>query len=150
MSKLQNDKVSFELDLRATKAQEEIHRLTKATEELRRQNAAHRKEISRLAATEGDHSAEIKQLSDQIKANTREIAKNKDAIELETKKIDLSRKSAADLRKELRNLQKQQSHLSRALDPEKWRELEKEINRYKEALEQAEAPTVTIGDRLRL
>lgn len=37
MAKLKNDKVSVELDLRATKAQEEIHRLTKATQALRKQ-----------------------------------------------------------------------------------------------------------------
>lgn len=59
MAKLNNDKISVELDLKAQKAQEEIHRLTKATDALRKQNAEHRKEISRLAATEGDHSAEI-------------------------------------------------------------------------------------------
>lgn len=38
MAKLKNDKVSVEPDFRATKAQEEIHRLTKATQALREQN----------------------------------------------------------------------------------------------------------------
>lgn len=149
MSELQNDKISLELDLRATKAQQEIHRLTKKIEELRKQNAGHRKEISRLAATEGDHSAEIKRLNEQIRENTREIDKNKKAIEKERENIDLTRKSASELKRELKNLQTQQAHVSRALNPEKWRELEKEINRYREALKKAEAPTVTLGDRLK-
>ena len=63
MSKLQNDHIEAELDLRAEKAQQTIHRLMKETENLRKQNAEHRKEISRLAATEGDFSAEIKRLN---------------------------------------------------------------------------------------
>ena len=77
MARLQNDKISAELDLRATKANEEIHRLTKATENLRKQNQEHRKEITRLAATEGDYSAEIKRLNNAIQQNTREIEQNK-------------------------------------------------------------------------
>lgn len=45
MAKLKNDEISLELDLRATKAQEEIHRLTKATRELREQNKEYRREF---------------------------------------------------------------------------------------------------------
>lgn len=44
MAKLNNDKIAVELDLKAQKAQEEIHRLTKATDALRKQNAEHRKD----------------------------------------------------------------------------------------------------------
>ena len=72
MSNLRNDNVSVELDLKAQKAQEEIHRITKAIENLRKQNTEHRKEISRLAATGGDYSAEIKRLNETIHANTKE------------------------------------------------------------------------------
>jgi len=42
MAKLNNDKIAVELDLKAQKAQEEIHRLTKATKELRRATEAER------------------------------------------------------------------------------------------------------------
>lgn len=45
MAKLKNDKVSLELDLRATKAQEEIHRLTRATQALKEQNKEYRREF---------------------------------------------------------------------------------------------------------
>lgn len=141
MSDLKNDKISVELDVKAQKAQEEIHRYTKAIENLRKQNTEHRKEISRLAATEGDYSAEIKRLNETIRANTKEIDKNKKAIEEEREKIDISRLSAADLKKELRKLQSQLANTSKALHPEKWRETEDKINKYKEALKQAEQPT---------
>lgn len=149
MSRLRNDKVSVELDLRATKAQAEIHRLTKATEALKRQNTEHRKEISRLAATEGDHSAEIKRLNEAIRANSREIEKNNKAMAEEEKKIDLSRKSAAELKKELKKLQRDLANTSKALHPEKWAETEEKVRKCKEALREAEAPTQSLWSKFR-
>lgn len=143
MSKLNNDKISVELDLKAQKAQEEIHRLTKATEALRKQNAEHRKEISRLAATEGDHSAEIKRLNETIRDNTREIEKNKREITEQEKSIDISRKSAAQLGKELKNLKRELANTSKATNPQRYRELEQEIRRVEKA--HAEATRSTRG-----
>lgn len=133
MSKLNNDKVSVELDLKASKAEEEIHRLTKATEALRKQNTEHRKEISRLAATEGDHSAEIKRLNEVIRNNTREIENNKRSITAEEKKIDITRKSAAQLGRELKNLKRELANTSKATHPEKYRDLEKQIRQVEKA-----------------
>lgn len=149
MSKLRNDKVSVELDLRAQKAQEEIHRLTKEIENIRKQNTEHRKEISRLAATEGDYSAEIKRLNETIRANTKEIDARKKAIEAERTEIDISRMSAADLKKELRNLTRQLANTSKALHPEEWKKTEAEVRRYQEALRQAEAPTKSLWEKFK-
>lgn len=143
MAKLQNDKISAELDLRATKANETIHQLTKATENLRKQNQEHRKEISRLAATEGDYSAEIKRLNDAIHQNTREIEQNKRKIVKEEGKIDLTRKTAAQLGKELKNLKRQLANTSKAANPKEYRELEKEIRKVEKA--QAAATRSTRG-----
>lgn len=141
MAKLNNDKISVELDLKAQKAQEEIHRLTKATDALRKQNAEHRKEISRLAATEGDHSAEIKRLNETIHANTREIEANKRALETERQKIDISRMSAAQLGKELKNLKRKLNNTSKATNPKRYRALEDQIRRTEKALAEAQRST---------
>lgn len=141
MAKLNNDKIAVELDLKAQKAQEEIRRLTKATDALRKQNAEHRKEISRLAATEGDHSAEIKRLNETIQANTREIEANKRAMETERQKIDISRMSAAQLGKELKNLKRELNNTSKATNPKRYRELEDQIRRTEKALAEAQRST---------
>lgn len=141
MAKLNNDKIAVELDLKAQKAQEEIHRLTKATDALQKQNAEHRKEISRLVATEGDHSAEIKRLNETIQANTREIEANKRAMETERQKIDISRMSAAQLGKELKNLKRELNNTSKATNPKRYRELEDQIRRTEKALAEAQRST---------
>lgn len=143
MAKLNNDKIAVELDLKAQKAQEEIHRLTKATKELRDQNSQHRKEISRLAATEGDYSAEIKRLNELIRSNKRDIEANNRAMEKARKEIDISRMSAADLGKELKRLKGELNKTSKALYPERYRELENEIRRVEKA--HAEATRSTRG-----
>ena len=52
--KINDDNIRVNLDLNASDAEKNIHRLTQATKELKAQNAAHRKEISALAAIEGD------------------------------------------------------------------------------------------------
>lgn len=143
MAKLNNDKIAVELDLKAQKAQEEIHRLAKATKELRDQNSQHRKEISRLAATEGDYSAEIKRLNELIRSNKRDIEANNRAMEKARKEIDISRMSAADLGKELKRLKGELNKTSKALYPERYRELENEIRRVEKA--HAEATRSTRG-----
>lgn len=138
MAKLNNDKISVELDLKAQKAQEEIYKLNKATEALRKQNAEHRKEISRLAATEGDYSAEIRRLNEVIRENTKEIDSNKRKIEEERQKIDLSRMSVSQLKKQLREVKKEFENTSKATNPERYRDLEKEVARTEKALAKAQ------------
>lgn len=143
MSNLRNDKVSVELDVQAQKSQEEIHRVTKEIENLRKQNTEHRKEISRLAATEGDWSAEIKRLNEVIRANTKEIDAHKRAIEAERQNIDCSRMSAADLGKELKRLKKDLANTSKATNRERYKDLERQIRKVEKA--HAEATKSTRG-----
>lgn len=137
MSKLQNDNVSVSLDVRAQQAQETIHRLTKNIEQLRKQNQEHRKEISRMAAAEGDFSADIRRLNEDIRKNTKEIDANKRAINDERQKIDISRMSAADLGKELKRLKSELSHTSKATNPQRYKELEIQIRNTEKAYAQA-------------
>lgn len=137
MAKLNNDNISIELDLKAQKAQEEIHRITKATEELRKQNQAYRKEKAALERVEGDHTAEYKRLNDAIAENTRQIEANKRAMETEREKIDISRMTAAQLGKELKNLKRELANTSKATNPEQYRKLEDKIRRVEKAYAEA-------------
>lgn len=135
--KVQPDSIRVNLDVNATKAQEEIHKLTKSTEALRKQNAQYRKDISALAATEGDHSKEIARLNEQIKANSDQIRKNKREISTWEKQIDTSYKTAAQLKKHLKELKTELANTSRNLNPERYRELEAEIKKTDKAYQEA-------------
>ena len=135
--KVQPDSIRVDLDVNATKAQEEIHKLTRSTEALRKQNAQYRKDISTLAATEGDHSKEIARLNEQIKANSDQIRKNKREISNWEKQIDTSYKTAAQLKKHLKELKTELANTSRNLNPERYRELEAEIKKTEKAYQEA-------------
>lgn len=141
MTKISNDNVSLNLDLKAQQAQEEIHRLTKATEELRKQNQAYRKEKASLERVEGDHTAEYKRLNDAIAENNRQIEANKREMEVQRGEIDVSRMSAAQLGKELKNLKRELSNTSKATNPERYRKLEKDISRVEKAYAEATRST---------
>lgn len=149
MAKLKNDEISLKVKAETSEAQENIHKLTRATQALREQNKEYRKEITALTKQEGDHSAEFKRLNEAIAANTREIDKNKKKIQEEESKINLSTKTAAQLKRELKNLTAQLANTSKAMNPDEWRKLEKQIKDVKEALKEAEAPTKSFSDRLR-
>lgn len=149
MAKVKNDKISIELDLKAQKAQEEIYRLTQQTKELRNQNTEHRKEISRLAATEGDHSQKINALNEKIAENQRQIVRNNRAVQEQRKNLDLSRMSAADLKKELKTLKSELANTSKSMYPERWKELEQQVKRCQEALREAEKPTKSLWQRFK-
>lgn len=135
--KVQPDNIRVNLDVNATKAQEEIHKLTKSTEALRKQNAQYRKDISALAATEGDHSKEIARLNEQISANSEQIRRNKREISTWEKQIDTSYKTAAQLKKHLKELKTELANTSRNLNPERYRELEQEIKKTEKAYQDA-------------
>lgn len=149
MARVKNDKISIELDLKAQKAQEEIYKLTQQTKELRNQNTEHRKEISRLSATEGDYSKEIKALNEKIAENQRQITRNNRAVQDQRKNIDLSRMSAADLKKELKNLKGELANTSKSMYPERWKDLEQQVKRCQEALREAEKPTKSLWQRFK-
>lgn len=135
--KVQPDDIQVNLDVNATRAQEEIHKLTKSTEALRKQNAQYRKDISALAATEGDHSKEIARLNEQISTNSEQIRRNKREISTWEKQIDTSYKTAAQLKKHLKELKTELANTSRNLNPERYRELEQEIKKTEKAYQDA-------------
>lgn len=149
MAKLNTDNISLDINIRAEKAREEIHKLTKANEELRESNKALQKRKTELTEAEGDHSAEVKRLNEQIQANTREMRANSREIAKQEKAIDLNKKTASELRRELKELKRQLANTSKEMNPQKWRDLEKEIKRYEQALKTAEAPTRTLWDRFK-
>lgn len=146
MSKLKNDEIRSTLILETSEAQKKIHEYTKAIEALRKQNNEHRKEISKLAATEGDYSAEIKRLNETIQANTREIDKNKRAIKDQEEKLKPVGMTAAELRKKIKELNRELANTSRVQDPGAWKKTENAIYEYKKALAEAEKPTRRISD----
>lgn len=144
-----NDKISTELEVRTQRAEAEIHRCSKAIDEFRKQNVAYRKELAALATAEGDTREKAAQLKAAIDENNRSIDAHKRAIEKARESIDISRMSAADLKKELKRLSTQLAHTSKNAHPEEYHKLEKQIERTKTALAEATKSTLGFFESLR-
>lgn len=135
--KLQPDVIKVDLDINASKAQKEIHNLTLSTKELRAQNVELRKEMNQLAKTKGDHSEEYELLNQRIAENSRQIRENDKEIRKWEQSIDISHKTASQLKRELKELKRQLANTSKSLQPEKYKELEAEIERTEKAYRKA-------------
>ena len=148
MAKVNNDKISVEIDVKTAKAQEEIHKLNKATKELQQQNNAHRKTISELAAKEGDYSKEIAKLNQQITDNSAKIRENNREAAKWEKEIDVSGKTLKQLRKELKTAKSEFESTSQKLHPEKYKELQQRVMDLSQRIKEAETSTKGFGKSL--
>lgn len=137
MAKLKDDVVKFRVDLDTEEYQRKIHKLNKETKSLQEQNKEHRKEISRLAATEGDHSKEIERLNKVIYDNTDKIKANQREIKRLESGISTSDKTVSQLNRSLKDLTREFNNTSKATNPERYRELQHQIKETKKALDEA-------------
>lgn len=131
---LKKDTVSVEIDFKARRAQEEIHKLVNATKELREQNKQHRKEITALAAAEGDNHEEVNKLNNVIAENTKEIQANQRAIDKKEAELNKSQLTYAQLEKQLKQASRELKNTSKAADPQRYKELEDKIKSCNEAI----------------
>lgn len=139
--KLANDKITTEIDLRTQKAQEEIHKLSKEVRELKERNKAARQEMMALIHTEGDHSKEVQKLDEEIARNSEQIRKNNRAITEHQKVLKLDDMSVAQLRQRLRNLKSEFDHCSKSADPQRYKELQTQIDHTQQAIYAATGQT---------
>lgn len=127
-SRLTPDYIEWVLKLNADQASREIHKLNEANKELSRQQNAARQAIVKLEAEGKKGSKEwqnlkksVKEYGDQIKTN------NEKQKELESR-LDTSQKTANQLKKQLKELRNELNSTSKAIDPKRYRDLQRQID----------------------
>lgn len=149
MAKLTTDNISIELQLKAEQYRKEIHDITKDTERLKKENNALNKKMADLRATEGDHSKELKLLREAYDKNAQQISKNKKEMQALEAKIEPVTKTYAELKKELKNAEREFHSISKALHPKEWKEAADRVRFLQEALREANTPTKTLWERFK-
>ena len=139
--KLQPDTIRVNLDVNASKAQQEIHKLTQANRELTRTNKDYRAEKARLMALEGDHTKEIRRLDEAIAANNSQMRRNSAEINRLGASIGNADKTMAQLRKQLKTLRRELDNTSKSSDPKRYAELSRAIIETKRAMSELEGAT---------
>lgn len=100
MAKLSPDYIQFVLSLSTDRAQQEIHKLEKASSELKNENKDLRKSMADLTASGKRNSEEYRNLEAQYKKNNRAIAENNAKTQELLRTTDTQNKSYKQLSQE--------------------------------------------------
>ncbi len=144
-SRLTPDYIEWVLKLNANEAAREMHKITEQNKELARQTEATRKAMAQLEAEGKKGSKEWQNLNKSIKENNATVKENKEKLKELDKRLDLNQRSAADLSKKLKDLRREFQHTSKAIEPERYRQLKQEIEQTEKALKNAATGTGALG-----
>lgn len=141
MAKLKPDYINWVLNLNASQAQEEYHKLSQLNKELQKQTTATRKAMADLEAQGKKGSVEWRNLVNSINQNNRAMNENRRKMDEVSKQFDLSGMTVAQLKKRLKELNKEFANTSKSLNPKRYKELQDQINKTRDALDDATGKT---------
>ena len=116
------------MSLNANQALREIHKVNEESKELSRQQNAARQAMAKLEAEGKKGSKEWQNLKKSVKEYGDAIATNNEKLKLLETRLDVNQKTAEQLKKRLKDLNKEFRNTSKAIDPKRYRELSREID----------------------
>ena len=146
MAKLTPDYIQFVLSLSTDQAQQEIHKLEKASSELKSENKELRKSMAELTATGRRNSDEYRNLEEQYKRNNRAIAENTAKTNELLRSINIQNKSYKQLSQEAKRLQRELDNTVKALEPERYAELSDQLEDVKKRMNELRGTSTNLKD----
>lgn len=134
--KLNEDEIKWILSVESSKAQQEIHKLTKANRELNKTNKERRELMRELEAQGEKESDAYKRLDEEIKKSNKTISTNNKLIGELEKKLDVTGLTMAQLRKKAKDLRQQLDQTVKSTHPEEYAELEAELAKVNNRMEE--------------
>lgn len=126
-TKLSDDYIRMVLSMDATEAEQELHKVTKETQQFKEAQKSLNQELKQAQTNPKKNAKLIKQLKEQIKGYTSSIELNKQKMKQLDRQMGLSNLSMTQLRRHLSDLNKQLNNVSQKLHPEEWKKLNDEI-----------------------
>lgn len=126
-TKLSDDYIRMVLSMDATEAEQELHKVTKETQQFKEAQKSLNQELKQAQTNPKKNAKLIKQLKEQIKGYTSSIELNKQKMKQLDRQMGLSNLSMTQLRRHLSDLNKQLNNVSQRLHPEEWKKLNDEI-----------------------
>ncbi|MDY5433704.1 hypothetical protein [Bacteroides pyogenes] len=124
---LSEDELKYIISAETTKAQKELYDLSKATKHLRAEERQRRQAMIELEAQGKKNSKEYANLKNELKDYTKRIAENIKKEETLRSSLDINAMSMSQLRKQSKHLRRELEDVSKALDPERYAQLEKQV-----------------------
>lgn len=146
---LQPDYIKWVLDLNSGNAEQELHKLIKSTDELKKANEGLEKNLELYRSNRKLYNKEFHDTSAELKANNKAIAENKLKITALTGQIKLGDLSMSQLKNRLRDLSRQLNHTSKALHPLTWDNLNRQLIETKKRVGELSSQSAILNGKLK-
>ena len=120
---LSEDEIKLIISGDSSKLQEELHKLTKETKDLRREEHERRKAMVELEAQGKKNSKEYQNLAKECKTYTDRISKNNEKINVLTRNLNVNNLSMRQLKKEAKSLSEVLEDMTESANPEEYAKL---------------------------
>lgn len=124
---LSEDQIQYTVDVKTSKAQQEIHKLEVQSASLRNENKQRLQQMIKLEASGKKETEQYKNLAASYKDTGRQIRELSSRIQEQTRSLDINAMTMSQLKKQSKYLQKELDNVSKALNPQQYSALEKNI-----------------------
>lgn len=125
---ISQDEIQYVVDVESAKAQQEIHKLEKASSKLRAENKARLEQMIKLEAQGQKNSKDYKTLKDIYNYTSKQIKELTGRIGELTGKLDVNQMTMKQLKKEARDLRRNLDDTSKAANPKEYAALEARLS----------------------
>lgn len=128
---LSEDQIKYVITADSSRAQQELHKLSKSTAELRKEEKARRSAMIELEATGQKNSQQYRRLKEECKEYTKQISDNEKKMKEMRTALDVNAMTMNQLKKYSKDLRRELDNMSKSLNPDAYSELEsrlKEVN----------------------
>lgn len=124
---LSEDQIQYTVDVKTSKAQQELRQLERATSDLRKEMKARQNKMLELEAAGKKESAEYKRLQTEIKNYNTQIKANETKLRSLRSAMDINVMTMSQLKKQARDLQRALNNTSKATNPKEYENLASQL-----------------------
>lgn len=124
---LSEDQIQYTVDVRTSKAQQEIHKLEVQSASLRNENKQRLQQMIKLEASGKKETEQYKNLAASYKDTGRQIRELSSRIQEQTRSLDINAMTMSQLKKQAKTLQKELDNVSKSLNPQQYAALENNL-----------------------
>jgi hypothetical protein len=124
---LSEDQIQYTVDVKTSKAQQEIHKLEVQSASLRNENKQRLQQMIKLEASGKKETEQYKNLATSYKDTGRQIRDLSSRIQEQTRSLDINAMTMSQLKKQAKILQKELDNVSQSLNPQQYAALENNL-----------------------
>ena len=145
---LSEDHIQYVVDVKTSKAQQELHQLERATADLRKEMKARQNTMLELEAAGKKETAEYKRLQAEVKNYNAQIKANETKLRSLRSAMDINAMTMSQLKKQARDLQTALNNTSKAANPQEYGRLASELRRVNGRISELKRDASGLGESM--